>query len=384
MAKVNLKHSGAVIDQQIDRVLDGSVVVENTLSALDLESKKPVDSKGIAEAIKENTAPLKDIISPQEDDLYIVDAKGNVITKIGADGISTIDYANASFETRDNGKNDFKVVDSKGNVILHLSENNSIDDIIKAYLLKRYITPAFSWIDDDFRILESDHGGNSDDILPIYQDIHDWMLEKGMRMDFAYIPSPSTTRMEILHDWEDENFRFLLHPKHDGWYTDQYYTHNADMVRAGIADCIRHFKSNNILTDCKILVWPGSSHKFADNIEIAKNYVDCGITANGTSSNSGVEDDRYNIQRLSLSLSATRTKTWYKKYIKESLERGDWLILLTHLYSDAFIVSDTLDETSNTTANIKEIVEYANSICPIKSTEQVWNERKFVYNYLKK
>lgn len=59
MAKVNLKHSGAVIDQQIDRVKDGSVVVENTLSALDLESKKPVDSEGIASAIEAASNSLK-------------------------------------------------------------------------------------------------------------------------------------------------------------------------------------------------------------------------------------------------------------------------------------------------------------------------------------
>lgn len=60
MAKVNLKHSGAVIDQQIGRVLDGSVVVENTLSALELESKKPVDSKGIASAIEAASNSLKE------------------------------------------------------------------------------------------------------------------------------------------------------------------------------------------------------------------------------------------------------------------------------------------------------------------------------------
>ena len=59
MAKVNLRHSGAVIDQQIDRVIDGSVVVDNTLSALDENSNKPVDSKGIAEAIEAASNSLK-------------------------------------------------------------------------------------------------------------------------------------------------------------------------------------------------------------------------------------------------------------------------------------------------------------------------------------
>lgn len=44
-------HSIETIDAQIERVIDGSVVVENTLSALDKTSNKPVDSKGIADAI---------------------------------------------------------------------------------------------------------------------------------------------------------------------------------------------------------------------------------------------------------------------------------------------------------------------------------------------
>lgn len=52
MAEYKLKHTGAVINQQIDRVLDGSVVADNTLSALDLESKKPVDSGAVANFVK--------------------------------------------------------------------------------------------------------------------------------------------------------------------------------------------------------------------------------------------------------------------------------------------------------------------------------------------
>lgn len=52
MAEYKSKHTGATIDQQIDRVLDGSVVVENTLSALDETSDKPVSGKGIAKAIE--------------------------------------------------------------------------------------------------------------------------------------------------------------------------------------------------------------------------------------------------------------------------------------------------------------------------------------------
>lgn len=56
----NLKHTGAEIDAQIDRVIDGSVVVNNTLSELDETSNKPVDSKGIASAIEAASNKLKE------------------------------------------------------------------------------------------------------------------------------------------------------------------------------------------------------------------------------------------------------------------------------------------------------------------------------------
>lgn len=59
MANVKFKHTGATIDQQIDRMLDGSVVVDNTLSVLDETSDKPVSGKGIAAAIEAASNKLK-------------------------------------------------------------------------------------------------------------------------------------------------------------------------------------------------------------------------------------------------------------------------------------------------------------------------------------
>ncbi|MBR6517645.1 MAG: hypothetical protein IKT40_12510 [Bacilli bacterium] len=326
---------------------------------------------------------FEDNIILDENVFFIVDAFGNVIAEIGNKGLKTIGVSTKEFYEANNGKDDLKIVDEHGNIILHLSKDMSIYDVVRIYMEHKYITPALCWIDDDFSIFESDHGGETDTILPFYQDIHDWMIAENIRMDFAYIPSPSENRMKVLHQWEDEGFRFLLHPQHDGWYAEYGNIHDTSKVRKSLTECIRHYKENNIITDCKILVWPGSSHKFLENIDIAKGYVDCGITAVGTNSNKGLVDDRYNIQRLALSLSPTKTKTMLKAYIKECLEHGDWLILYTHLYNDAFVVSDVLDETSNTSANIKEIVSYANSICKMRSTEEVWRERKFIYDFVK-
>ena len=43
--------------------------------------------------------------------------------------------------------------------------------------------------------------------------------------------------------------------------------------------------------------------------------------------------------------------------------------------------SDVVDETTNSLANLLEIVEYANSLCPIRPVEVVWRERKEMYGY---
>lgn len=325
----------------------------------------------------------EDAVRLDEDDLYICDKKGNIVARIGANGIVAAGFGTSDMETIKNGKDDFKITDSQGNVILKLSANSSIDDIIRTYLEKRYIKPALSWIDDDFQIFVGDHGEGGEVVMPFYQGIHDWMIEKDIRMDFAYIPSSSEARMKLLHEWEEENFRFLLHPDHDGWYAQYGNVHDITKVRKGIVNCIRHFRQNNIMTDCKILVWPGSSDQFPDNVNVVKNYIDCGITAMGTSSNEGLKESRLKLQRLALSLSPTKTKTWMKNYIKECLERGDWVILYTHLYNESYVPTDVVDETTNSLANIKEIVEYANSICPMRSTEEIWNERKFIYDYVK-
>lgn len=72
------------------------------------------------------------------------------------------------------------------------------------------------------------------------------------------------------------------------------------------------------------------------------------------------------------------TKSEIKQYIKEGVENGDWIILGSHIYH--FTVSDKVDETSMTTANLYEILEYADSLCKIRATETVWKERKFMFD----
>ena len=61
----NSKHTGAVIDQQIDRVMDGSVVVENTLSEVKPDSPKPVSGKAVYDAL----APTSELAEKNKEDI---------------------------------------------------------------------------------------------------------------------------------------------------------------------------------------------------------------------------------------------------------------------------------------------------------------------------
>lgn len=58
MADVKLKHTAATIDTQIDRVLNGTVVTENTDSVVTPDGKKPVSGEGVSNALNAGLAGL--------------------------------------------------------------------------------------------------------------------------------------------------------------------------------------------------------------------------------------------------------------------------------------------------------------------------------------
>lgn len=92
--------------------------------------------------------------------------------------------------------------------------------------------------------------------------------------------------------------------------------------------------------------------------------------------NHNSDNDRHSLKRLSFeSLSrGWLTKTQMKKRIKDAIDNGDWVILGSHFNSISD--SETPDETSYNIANVLEILEYAHSLCPIRHTSDVWNQRK--------
>ena len=331
-----------------------------------------IDKNGI----KTNTYSSRQfkILDNWKTDLSICDAKGNIIATIDKNGIMTNTYSSRQFKTFDNGKADFAICDAKGNIIFKVDERQGVYEHIKSTVEKKCNKPSVSWIDDDFAILDP----NSGEMRSIYQSIHDWCIEKNIRYDFGYIPDSSEKRLTIAKLWEAEGFNFLMHPTHSGWYEYTDNTHDIEKVKKSLIECIRFFK-DNFVSNHNILVYPGSSNKFEDNVHYIKQYVECGITATDIGTNHGTENDKYQLKRLSLLLNAVKTKTKVKELIKQYIDNGDWVILYSHLYNHAD--SDIVDETTNSKANLLEIVEYANSLCAIRSSESIWGERKFMFNF---
>lgn len=72
---------GETVEQLLKKVMSGEVVTENTLSALDETSNKPVDSKGIAEAIEGASNSLIDSIAKKESTI----SQGNLEVVTGED-----------------------------------------------------------------------------------------------------------------------------------------------------------------------------------------------------------------------------------------------------------------------------------------------------------
>lgn len=324
----------------------------------------------------------EDIYNQMKDVLYISDGNGNVVAKIEKEGVTAVGYGTDTSKVIDDGGNRLAITDAQGNVIFRVGKDYGVAEIIGQHYTELYNIGQVCWIDDDFEVLD----GNNE-LKPIYEAVHDWCVENEIYLDFAYIPDSygntpvETARMQLLKSWENENFRFLMHPIHQGWFNEPSagITYDVELVREGIVKCQRFFKINNILTAGKILVWPGSSNSFPANVEICKKYVDCAILASSNGTNPNTKNNRYQIQRYTIGFSASKTKTKVKKEIKEFLDRGDWVVLETHLYG--FTVSDTLDEISNTTANLFDVVSYVNELYPLMPTEKIWEQRKYMYNY---
>ncbi len=237
-----------------------------------------------------------------------------------------------------------------------------------------------SWIDDDFNIYAKD--GTYD----IYIKVHDWCIDNGIRFDFAYIPyddgtTPNNTpRLQLAKKWESEGFGLLYHPAHLGWYDSKYeedYKYNFSSMAKKLQDCIRYFDTNNIKVPYRVLVYPGSSGNNAEVRNYVRQYVDLAICATESETNHRAEHDQFSLKRYAIEPTKSKSKTQIKKDIKRLLDNGDWVILYTHLYN--FTDNGSTDEHAGSIDNLFEILTYANSLCPIRLTQDVWDTRKSLW-----
>ena len=134
---------------------------------------------------------------------------------------------------------------------------------------------------------------------------------------------------------------------------------------------IRVFKDNSLLND-SCIIYPGGSSNFSDTVEMVKTWLEFGITAVGKY-NVGIHNS-YKLERYFIRISVSNTKTQIKAIIDEAVEKGAWLILGTHGYD--FNDSGTIDEITPSLANLKEIIEYANSKINIKPIGEIYRLRK--------
>lgn len=252
------------------------------------------------------------------------------------------------------------------------SEESLIDQIDRMYGVA-----ALSWIDDDFIYQNQAYS-------VVYDEVHDWCINHNIRFDFAFIPYTTYFTNYITvrkaKDWLSEGFGMLFHPVHSGWYDDPYGSFSRDnsVIRNHIESGISKIKELG-LPKPKILVYPGNSHKSDETINIVKDYFECGVCwDNQLLSNHLADNDRYRLRRLDIQLSETNTKTKIKNAVREAIENGDWVILGGHIYH--FTVSDVLDETTRSTANLFDIISYANSLCQLRLSEDVWMERKILFD----
>ena len=265
--------------------------------------------------------------------------------------------------------------------IIALSTRQTIS--LKDEYIKMYNTPAISWVDDDFNLTS----------VPKIKNICD---EVGCKCDFGLIPeytqgtgdypidsiySFSEEQLELIKQYELEGFHMQIHPVHKGWYASANagtYQGRA-WTEQSLIKTIRVFKDNSLLND-SCIIYPGGSSNFSDTVEMVKTWLEFGITVGGKY-NVGIHDP-YKLERYFIRISVSNTKTQIKAIIDEAVEKGAWLILGTHGYD--FNDSGTIDEITPSLANLKEIIEYANSKINIKPIGEIYRLRKPMLDLYKK
>lgn len=273
---------------------------------------------------------------------------------------------------------------------LRLDFLESISDNISSLIVRKN-TAAISWIDDDF---DTDTEERKNKLIILKKMVED----NGIDMDIALIPDATYTdtertdienvfikeeRLTLAKEFEISGIQMLTHPVHYGLYgnvikDEKYVKKNLYLSQQALF--------NNGFLGYNILVYPGASIGTTGVYDTAKKYYDVGIMPGGNKeiANIGVNQDRYKLVRFSLdSISETNSVTKIKKDIDECISKNGWIIFITHVWEHTGDGTEPVDDTSNSLSNVFEIIKYANSKVKLRHTQEVWRERKILWEYYK-
>lgn len=399
---------------------NGHVVFEinSNGAATTILSAKKIATNNI-ESFESINSPVVTTQSIEDRDsrLSIIDSKGNEIAKFDKEGLHAPSFGSNKIKINDDYHPSVEVVDEHGNVICSISKNGikstrfiAISDghesreyrakddsysFVGEKLLEIYGKPRISWIDDDF--YDDDENGESFNI------IKQWGETNNSFIDFAFIPDPERSEESIQRvlSMDSSGFHFLVHPVHRGWrYESEERPHNLELVKSSLLDAIKRMKEIGFTSSLKILVWPGNSGNselYPDNLDFVKKYMDCAIMSTHHLSNHNVEYDRYHLKRISLDAIGTIntaiepsgntiTKQMIKDLIKKGYDNNDWVIIMSH--AENWNPSMQTDDVSQNMGNFIEVLDYANTLFSnyggIRPTEEVWNERRIIFDYFGK
>lgn len=272
-------------------------------------------------------------------------------------------------------------------------------------------TPAISWVDDDFRdgyhqkvkeycdsidikcdfaLVPSTDGASSDYVNTYIEQIasavgvdKDSLTDvqvdaSGINIQNNDTYSFDNSVLQYVKQYEEEGYHFELHPVHKGWYMISSHTNyylGKFWVLQSLMKTIRVFKENNI--DYTGLIYAGKSGTYAGVLSVVPPNINYGVISSGSYNNMN-EVSVYGLNRLFISLNNSHTKTYYKNYISEAVNKGALLIIGTHSWEWDWN-DNTIDETTSSGGNLKEIISYANSLCNIQPLRLNIKNRKLMF-----
>ena len=220
-------------------------------------------------------------------------------------------------------------------------------------------TPMFSLIDDDFAVPAK---------CEILANICE---ELGIRCNYALIPTYDSTyynpslsedKKAKVVELMERGHEFVMHPNHQLFYGADGTTQGTPAeCEKNLVQTRRFFDENGILNGSEYLVWPVHRGLLDELLPMSQRQVKLAIHSGAISGvyvNNAGNFARYRMVRESLFNSTAMDKALVKSQIDAFAESGKgWCIFVMHSH---WLTNDNIvDNTSNTFANLREILEYA-------------------------